>query len=60
MVRKLTTPRNLLVAKLVHIPRGEERRGNIPRDMTLKRLRNPNHPLSMDKLRRGKRQKIGY
>jgi hypothetical protein len=48
-----------LVAKLVHIPRGEERRGNIPRVMTLKSSRNPNHPLSMEKLRRGKKQKFG-
>jgi hypothetical protein len=30
-LRKLTTPRNLLVEKLVPIPRREERRGNIPR-----------------------------
>jgi hypothetical protein len=45
LVRKLITPRNLLVEKLVHIPRGEERRGNISRAMTLKSLRNPNHPL---------------
>jgi hypothetical protein len=60
LVGKLKTPRNLLVSKLVHIPRGEERRGNIPRAMTLKSLRNPNHPLSMEKLKRGKNQKFGY
>jgi hypothetical protein len=35
LVRKLITPRNLLVATLVHIPIGKERRGNIPRVMTL-------------------------
>jgi hypothetical protein len=60
LVRKLTTPRNCLVVRLVHILRGEERRGNIPRAMTLKSLRNPNHPLSMEKLKRGKKQKFGY
>jgi hypothetical protein len=60
LVRKLTTPRNCLVVRLFHIPRGEERRGNIPRAMTLKILRNPNHPLSIKKLKRGKKQKFGY
>jgi hypothetical protein len=47
LVRKLTTPRDILVEKLAHIPKGEERRGNIPRAMTLKNSRNPNHPLLM-------------
>jgi hypothetical protein len=60
LVRKLTTLQKLLVAKLVHIPRGEERRGNIPRAMTLKSLRKPNHPLSMEKLKRGKKKNFGY
>jgi hypothetical protein len=60
LVRKLTNPRIFLVVRLVHIPRGEERRGNIPRSMTLKILRNPNHPPSMVKLKRGKKQKFGY
>jgi hypothetical protein len=60
LVRKLKTPRDILVEKLVHIPRGEERRGNIPRAMTLKSLRKPNHPLSMERLRRGKKKKFGY
>jgi hypothetical protein len=61
LVSKLTTPRNTLVEKLLfHIPRGEERRGNTPRAMTLENLRNPNHPLLMDKLRRGKKNKFGY
>jgi hypothetical protein len=60
LVRKLTTSRNILVEKLVHIPRGEERRGNIQRVMTLKNLIKPNHPLSMEKLRRGKNHKFGY
>jgi hypothetical protein len=59
LVKKLTNPRNLLVARLVHIPRREERRGNIPRAMTLKSLRNSNHPLSAEKLRRGKKHKFG-
>jgi len=60
LVRKLTTPRDLLIAKLVHIPRGKERRGEILRAMTLKNLRKPNYPLSMEKLKRGKKQKFGY
>jgi hypothetical protein len=46
--------------RLIHIPRGEERRGSIPRSMTLNILRNPNHPLLMEKLKRGKKQKFGY
>jgi hypothetical protein len=56
----LATPRNILVAKLVPILRREERRGNIPRVMTLKSSRKPNQPPSMDRLRRGKKQKFGY
>jgi hypothetical protein len=46
--------------RLVHILRGEERGGNIPRAMTLKSLRKSNHPLLMEKLKRGKKQKFGY
>jgi hypothetical protein len=60
LVRKLKTPSNFLVVRLVHIPRGEERRGNIPRAMTLNILINPNHPLSMEKLKRGKKKMFGY
>jgi hypothetical protein len=59
LVRKLKNPRDILVEKLVQILRGEERRGNIPRAMTLKSLINPIHPLSMEKLIRGKKQKFG-
>jgi hypothetical protein len=60
LVRKLTTPRNLLVEKLVHIPRGEERRGNITGSMTLKSLINQNHPILMEKLKRGKKKNFDY
>ena len=60
LVRTLTTPRNLLVVKLVPILEQEERRGNIPRVMTLKILRNSNHPLSMERLRTGKNYKFGF
>jgi hypothetical protein len=60
LVNERTTPRNLLVERLVHIPRAKERRGNIPRAMTLKILRNPNHPLSMEKLIREKKHRFGY
>jgi hypothetical protein len=55
-----TTPRNFLEVRLVYLLRGEERGGNIPEAMTLKSLRNPNHPLLMEILRRGKKQKLGY
>jgi hypothetical protein len=59
-LRILTTPRNLLVEKLVPIPRREERRGNIPRVVTLNNSRKPNHPPSVERLRRGKKQNFGY
>jgi hypothetical protein len=36
LVRKMTTARNIIVEKLVHIPKREEGRGNIPRFMSLK------------------------
>jgi hypothetical protein len=39
LVRELTTPRNCLAMRLVYILIGEERGGNIPKNMTLKRLR---------------------
>jgi hypothetical protein len=44
----------------VPILRQEERRGNIPRVVTLKNSRNPNYPPSMQRLRRGKEQRFGY
>jgi hypothetical protein len=56
--RKLTTPRNRLVEKLAHNLKGKERSEIIPKVMTLKSSRNPNHPLSMEKLRKGKRKKL--
>jgi hypothetical protein len=57
-LRTLTTPRNPLVEKLVPILRREERKENIPRVMTLKSSRKPNHPPSMEILRSG--NKCGY
>jgi hypothetical protein len=60
LVRTLTTPRSLLVKKLVPILRREERRENIPRVVSMKNSRNPNPPPSMEILRRGKKQKFGY
>jgi len=59
-VRKLTTPRDLLLVKLVLILIQEERRGNIPRVMNLKNSINSNHPPSMEILRMGKNHKFGY
>jgi hypothetical protein len=53
------TLRNILVAKLAHILKGKERGEIIPKFMTLKSSRKPNHPLSMEKLRNEKRQKLG-
>jgi hypothetical protein len=60
MERKLATPRDLLVANLVRILKGKERREIIQKVMILKNLKNPNHPLSMEILRKGKRHKHGY
>jgi hypothetical protein len=57
--RKMTTLRDPLVAKLAHILKGEERSERIPKFMTLKSSRKTNHPLSMEILRRGERQKPG-
>jgi len=59
MERKLATPRGLLVARLTHILKGKERSERIPKFMTLKSSRNPNYPISMEILRKGKRQKLG-
>jgi hypothetical protein len=50
---------DLLVEKLVHILKGKERSEIFPKFVTLKNSRKPNHPLSMGKLRKGKRQKLG-
>jgi hypothetical protein len=60
LVRTLKNTRNILVEKLVPILRKDERRGNIPRVVTLKNSRKPNHPPSMEILRRGKKKKFGY
>jgi hypothetical protein len=57
--RERETLRDLLVEKLAHILRRKERSESIPKVTTLKSSRNPNHPLSMEILRRGKRQKLG-
>jgi hypothetical protein len=58
--RKLTTSRNLLVEKLAHILKGKARSERIPKVVTLKSSRKPNHALSMERLIRGKRQKLGF
>ena len=55
----MATLRNLLVEKLVHILKGKERSGSVPKIMILKNSRNPNHPLSMERLGREKRLKFG-
>jgi hypothetical protein len=58
--RKLETHRDILVAKLSHILKGKERSKRIPKVMILKSSRNPNHPLLMEKLRKGKKKKLGF
>jgi hypothetical protein len=58
--RKLTTQRDILLAKLAHILKGKGRSKIVPKFMTLKSSRNPNHPLSMVILRKGKRNKLGF
>jgi hypothetical protein len=60
LVRKLIVPRNCLAVGLVQIFRGEERRENVLRAVTLKSLRKPSHPLLIGRLRRGEKHKIGY
>jgi hypothetical protein len=57
--RKLETPRSLLVEKLAHILKGKERSESIPKVMILKSSRNPNDPLSMERLGKEKRLKLG-
>jgi hypothetical protein len=46
--------------RLFYILIGKERGRNISRAMTLNILRNPNHPLSMEKLKRWKKHKFDY
>jgi hypothetical protein len=53
--RNLETRRGLLVAILTHIIKGKERSERI-----MKSSRKPNHPLSMEKLRKGKKHKLGF
>jgi hypothetical protein len=55
----LATPRDPLVEKLAHILKEKGRSERIPKVMTLKNSRKPNHPLSMERLRRGERQRLG-
>ena len=57
--REQETLRYLLVEKLAHVPRRKERSESTPKVVTLKNSRKPNHPLSMEILRREKRWKLG-
>jgi hypothetical protein len=50
---KLETQMDLIVAKLVQILKGKGTSERIPKFMTLKSSRNPNHPLLMVRLRKG-------
>jgi hypothetical protein len=50
---------DLLVSKLAHILKGKERIKSISKVMILKSSRKPNHPISMDILRKEKRLKLG-
>ena len=58
--RKLTTLRDLLVEKLARILKGKKRSESVPKIMILKSSRQTNHPLSMERLRREKRWKLGF
>jgi hypothetical protein len=60
LVSEHITPRNFLVVKPVHPFRGEERGERVLRFMTLKSLRKIIHPLLIDRLRRRKKQDLGY
>jgi hypothetical protein len=60
MERELETLRDRLVEKLDHILRRKERSEIIPNVLTLKSSGKPNHPLSMKRLRKGKRYKLGF
>jgi hypothetical protein len=51
----MATPRGLLVEKLAHVIKGKERSERIPKVVILKNSRKPNHPLSMERLIKGKR-----
>jgi hypothetical protein len=53
------TQRDILVAKLFHILKGKGGNERIPKFMTLKNSRKPNHPPSTVRLRKGKRKKPG-
>jgi hypothetical protein len=55
MGRNLTTQRDLQVEKLTHILKGKGRSERIPKVMTMKSSRKPNHLYSMVILRKGKR-----
>jgi hypothetical protein len=59
MESKLTTLRDILVAKIAHVLKGKERSESVPKFMIHRNSIKPNHPLSMEILRRGKRHKIG-
>jgi hypothetical protein len=56
---KLANLKDLLLEKLAHILKGKERSERISEVVTLKSSRKPNHPLSMERLKRRKRQKLG-
>jgi hypothetical protein len=58
--RERETLRDILVEKLAHILKRKERSERIPKLMTMKSSRKPNHPLSMDILRNRKRRKLVY
>jgi hypothetical protein len=58
LVRELTVPRNCPTTRLVHILRGEERGGNIPREMTLKSLRKTKPPTFDGEIKKGEEAKV--
>jgi hypothetical protein len=57
--RNLATLKDILVVERAQILKGKERSGSIPKIMILKSSINPKHPLSLERLRREKRLKLG-
>jgi hypothetical protein len=56
----LATLKDLLVEERAHILKGKKGSGSVPKIMIHKSSRKPNHPLSMERLRREKRLKFGF
>jgi hypothetical protein len=56
----MANPKDLLVAEQAHILKGKERSRSAKKAMILKNYRDPNHPLSMERLSQDKRLKFSF